>query len=59
MTQLLAELTRATANQPAVREALDELLAAALPRIVDLAMTTAPAELADLTSLALQLGRVP
>ena len=59
LTQLLAELTRATANQPAVRGALDALLAAALPRIVDLAITTGPAELADLASLALQLAPRP
>ena len=39
LTQLLAELTRGAPNQPAVRAALDELLAAALPRIVDLAVT--------------------
>ena len=42
-----------------VRAALDELLAGALPRIVDLAITTGPAELADLASLALQLGPRP
>ena len=59
LTQLLAELTRAAPNQPAVRAALDELLAAALPRIVDLAITTGPAELADLASLALQLAPQP
>ena len=59
LTQLLAELTRAAPNQPTVRAALDELLAAALPRIVDLAITTGPAELADLASLALQLAPRP
>ena len=59
LTQLLAELTRGAPNQPAVRAALDELLAAALPRIVDLAITTDPAELADLASLALQLAPQP
>ncbi|HLN67419.1 MAG TPA: serine protease [Streptosporangiaceae bacterium] len=59
LTQLLAELTRAAPDQPAVRAALDELLAAALPRIVDLALTTSPAELADLASLALQLAPQP
>ena len=59
LTQLLAELTRGAPNQPAVRAALDELLAAALPRIVDLAITTGPAELADLASLALQLAPQP
>ena len=47
-TQLLAELTRAAPNQPAARVALDRLLAAALPRIVDLAITSGPAELAHL-----------
>ena len=54
LTQVLAELTRAAPDQPAVRAALDELLAAALPRIVDLAARAGPAELADLASLALQ-----
>ena len=39
LTQLLAELTRAAPNQPAVRVALGELLATALPRIVELAVT--------------------
>ncbi len=58
LAQQLAELTRATPNQPAVRAALDELLAAALPRIVDLAIT-GPAELADLASLALQHAPQP
>jgi hypothetical protein len=59
LTQLLAELTRGAPNQPAVRVALDELLAAALPRIVGLAITSGPAELADLASLALQLAPQP
>ena len=59
LTQLLAELVRGAPEQPAVRAALDELLAAALPRIVDLAITTGPAELADLASLALQLAPQP
>jgi Tetratricopeptide repeat len=59
LTQLLAELTRGAPNQPAVRAALDELHAAALPRIVDLAVTTDRAELADLASLALQLAPRP
>ena len=59
LTQLLAELTRAAANQPAVRAALDELLAAALPRIVDQAVIADRAELADLASLALQLAPQP
>ncbi|HEV2252293.1 MAG TPA: tetratricopeptide repeat protein, partial [Streptosporangiaceae bacterium] len=59
LTQLLAELTRGAPDQPAVRAALDELLAAALPRIVDLALTTGPAELADLASLALQRAPRP
>jgi hypothetical protein len=54
-TRLLAELTRAAPAQPAVSVALDELLAAALPRIVDLAISADRAELADLASLALQL----
>ena len=59
LTQLLAELTRGAPNQPVIRAALDELLAAALPRIVDLAVTTGHAELADLASLALQLAPQP
>ena len=59
LTQLLAELTRAAPNQPAVRAALGEMLAAALPRIVHLAVTAGPAELADLASLALQLAPQP
>ena len=59
LTQLLAELTRGAPNQPVVRAALDELLTAALPRIVDLAITSDPAELADLASLALQLAPQP
>ena len=59
LTQLLAELTRGAPNQSAVRAALDELLAAALPRIVHLAVTAGHAELADLASLALQLAPQP
>jgi Tetratricopeptide repeat len=59
LTQLLAELTRAAPNQPALRAALSELLAAALPRIVDLAVTAGHADLADLASLALQLAPQP
>ncbi len=59
LTQLLAELTRAAPNQPAVQAALDALLTAALPRIVDLALTTDHDELADLDSLALQLAPQP
>ena len=59
LTQLLAELTRGAPNQPAVRAALNELLAAALPRIVHLAVTADHAELADLASLALQLAPQP
>jgi tetratricopeptide (TPR) repeat protein len=38
---------------------VDALLAAALPRIVHLTVTAAPAELADLASLALQLAPQP
>ena len=59
LTQLLAELTRGAPNQPAVRVALDQLLAAALPRIVHLAVTTDHGELPDLASLALQLAPQP
>ena len=59
LTWLLAELTRAAPNQPAVRAALNELLTAALPRIVHLAITTGHQELADLASLALQLTPRP
>jgi hypothetical protein len=59
LTQLLAQLTQAAPTQPAVRAALDELLAAVLPRIVGLALTSGPAELADLASLALQLAPQP
>jgi hypothetical protein len=59
LTQLLAELTRGALNQPAVRAALGELLAAALRRIVDLAVTAGHAGLADLASLALQLAPQP
>ena len=58
LTQLLAELTRGVPNHPALYAVLDELLIAALPRIVDLAIT-GPAELADLASLALQLAPQP
>jgi Trypsin-like peptidase domain/Tetratricopeptide repeat len=59
LTQLLAELTRGAPNQPVVRVALNTLLAAALPRIVHLAVTAGRAELADLASLALQLAPQP
>ena len=59
LTQLLAELTRGAPNQPAVQAALNELLAAALPRIVHLAVTAGHAGLADLASLALQLAPQP
>jgi len=59
LTQLLAELTRGAPNQSALRAALEELLATALPRIIQLAVTAAPAELADLASLALQLAPQP
>jgi tetratricopeptide (TPR) repeat protein len=59
LTQLLAELTRGAPNQPAIRAALDELLTAALSRIVDLAVTADHGELADLASLALQLAPQP
>jgi tetratricopeptide (TPR) repeat protein len=59
LTHLLAELTRGAPNQSVLRAALDELLAAALPRIVDLAVTADHAELADLASLALQLAPQP
>ena len=59
LTQLLAELTRAAPNQPAVRAALSEVLAAVLPRIVHLAVTAGHAGLADLASLALQLAPQP
>jgi tetratricopeptide (TPR) repeat protein len=59
LTQMLAELTRGAPNQPALRAALGELLAAALPRIVHLAVTAGPAELPDLASLALQLAPQP
>ncbi len=59
LTQLLAELTRATSGQLTVRAALDELLAAALTRIVNVAVGAGPAELADLASLALQLAPQP
>jgi tetratricopeptide (TPR) repeat protein len=59
LTQLLAELTRGAPDQPVLRAALDALLAAALPRIVHLTVTAAPAELADLASMALQLAPQP
>jgi tetratricopeptide (TPR) repeat protein len=59
LTQLLAELTRGAPNQPAVQAALGELLAAALPRFVDLVVTAGHAGLADLASLALQLAPQP
>ena len=59
ITQMLAELTRGTLAQPAIRVALNELLAEALPRIVDLAITTDHPELADLASLALRLEPRP
>ena len=58
-TRLLAELTRSASTQPPVRAALDEVLAAALPRIVQLAVTGGHAGLADLASLALQLAPQP
>ena len=59
LTQLLAELTRSAPAQPAARAALNELLATALPRIVDLAITTDRAELPDLADLALQFAPQP
>ncbi len=59
LTRLLAELTRGAPNQPAVQSALDELLSAALDRIVHLAITADQAALADLVSLALQLAPQP
>jgi hypothetical protein len=58
-TRLLAELTRSAPTQPTVRAALGEVLAAALPRIVQLAVTGGHAGLADLASLALQLAPQP
>src|SRR5207244_1708080 len=58
-TRLLAELTRGAPTQPAVRAALSELLGAALPRIVKLAVTGGHAGLAELASLALQLAPQP
>jgi hypothetical protein len=57
--RLLAELTRGAPTHPAIEAALSELLAAALPRIVDLAVTGGHAGLADLASLALQLAPQP
>ncbi len=59
LTQLLTELTRGAQNQPAVQAALDELLAATLPQIIVLVVTTGHADLADLVSLALQLAPQP
>jgi hypothetical protein len=59
LTQLLAELTRGAPNQPAILAALNELLAAELPAIVELALTNDHSELADLASLALQLAPQP
>ena len=59
LIQLLAELTCGAPNQPTVQAALSELLATALPRIVHLAVTVGHADLADLTSLALQLPPQP
>ena len=59
LTRLLTELTRGAPNQPVLRSALNELLTAALPRIVDLAVTADHAELADLASLALNLAPQP
>ena len=56
LTQLLAELTRGAPNQPAIRGALNALLAAALPRIVRLVVTAGHVGLADLAGLALQLA---
>ena len=58
-TQLLAELTRGAPTQPVLQAALGELLAAALPRIIHLAVTADHAGLADLASLALQLAPQP
>ena len=58
-TRLLAELTRGAPTQPAVRAALSELLGAALPRIVKLAVTGGHAGLAELAGLALQLAPQP
>ena len=58
-TRLLAELTRGAPTHPAIQAALSELVAAALPRIVDLAVTGGHAGLADLASLALQLAPQP
>ena len=59
LTRLLAELTRGAPNQPAIQDALDELLASAVPRIVYLAVTAGHADLADQASLALQLAPQP
>ena len=59
LTQLLAELTRGAPTQPALRAALHELLATALPGIVHLAGIADHPELADLASLALELAPQP
>jgi Tetratricopeptide repeat len=59
LTQLLAELTRGAPNQPAIQAALNSLLAANLPQIIDLVVMTDHAELADLVNLALHLAPQP
>jgi hypothetical protein len=59
LTRLLAELTLGAPTQPAIQAALSELLAAALPRIVQLAVTGGHAGLAELASLAMQLAPQP
>ena len=56
LTQLLVELTRAALTQPAVRAALDELIAAALPRFMELGIAAGPSGLDDLVTLAVQLA---
>ena len=58
-TQLLTELTRGAPNQPGIRAALDELLAAELEQIIHVAVTAGHTELADLADLALQLVPQP
>jgi len=58
-TRLLAELTLGAPTQPAIQAALSELLAAALPRIVQLAVTGGHTGLAELASLAWQLAPQP
>ena len=58
LTHLLAELTRGAPNQLASGH-FSELLASALPRIVDLAVSAEHAGLAELASLALQLAPQP